>query len=189
MKIPLQITFRGISPSEAIEARIQKRVAKLDRIYDRIIGCRVAVETPHRRHSQGKHYHIRVDLTVPGNEIVVNREPPEKQAHEDVYVAIRDAFNAAQRQLLDHVARQQGQIKAKEGPPHAVIAKIFHAEGYGFLETGDGREVFFHRNSVLNDGFDRLEIGVEVRYAEEEGEKGAQASTVSPIGKEGKHLA
>lgn len=189
MKIPLQITFRGISPSEAIEARIHKKMAKLDKIYDRIMGCRVAVETPHRRHHQGKIYHVRIDLTVPGSELVVNREPREKQAHEDVYVAIRDAFNAVQRQLLDYVARQKGQIKSKEGPPHGVVAKLFSAEGYGFLESGDGREIFFHRNSVLNDGFDRLEIGAEVRFSEEEGEMGAQASTVSPIGKEGKHLA
>jgi ribosomal subunit interface protein len=189
MKIPLQITFRGISPSEAIEARIHKKVAKLDKIYDRVMSCRVAVETPHRRHHQGKLYHVRVDLTVPGGELVVNREAHEKQAHGDVYVAIRDAFNAAQRQLLEYVARHKGQIKPRQGPPHGVVAKLFHAEGYGFLETGDGREIFFHRHSVINDGFDRLEIGAEVRFAEEQGDKGAQASTVSPIGKEGKHLA
>ncbi len=189
MKIPLQITFRGISSSEAIEARIHKKMAKLDKIYNRIMGCRVAVETPHRRHNQGKLYHIRVDLTVPGGELVVNREPQEKHAHEDVYVAIRDAFNAVQRQLLDYVARQKGQIKTKAGPPHGVVAKLFPEKGYGFLETGDGREIFFHRNSVINEGFDRLEIGAEVRFAEERGEKGPQASTVSPVGKDGKHLA
>ncbi|MEE8531977.1 MAG: HPF/RaiA family ribosome-associated protein [Alphaproteobacteria bacterium] len=189
MKIPLQITFRDVPPSEAVEARIRKKAHKLERIYDRITSCRVVVETPHRRHHQGTLYHVRVDLTVPGSELVVNREPPEHHAHEDVYVAIRDAFAAVQRRLRSHVARQQGNVKVKEGPPHGIVVRLFPEQDYGFLETLDGREIFFHRNSVLNNGFERLELGAEVRFAEEEGEKGPQASTVIPIGKDGKHHA
>ncbi|MFQ5959092.1 MAG: HPF/RaiA family ribosome-associated protein [Alphaproteobacteria bacterium] len=189
MRIPLQITFRDIPPSEAVEARIRKKTQKLEQIYDRITSCRVVVETPHRRHNHGKLYHVRVDLTVPGSELVINREPPEHHAHEDIYVAIRDAFTAAQRRLQHHIARRQGNVKAREGPPHGIVIGLFPEQGYGFLESLDGREIFFHRNSVLNDGFDRLEVGAEVRFAEEDGDKGPQASTVALIGRDGKHRA
>ncbi len=186
MNIPLQLTFRDIEPSEAVEARVRQKVDKLERFYDRILGCRVVIERPHRRHHQGKLYHVRIDLSVPGAELVVNREPHERHSHEDVYVALRDSFNAIQRQLQDYMRRQQEQTKPREGPPHGRVMRLL--PDYGFLQTADGREVFFHRNSVLNDGFDRLEVGTEVRFKEEEGEKGPQASTVDPVGKEGRHF-
>jgi cold shock CspA family protein/ribosome-associated translation inhibitor RaiA len=186
MQVPLQITFRGIPPSDAVEARIRKKMGKLEKLYDRIMACRVMVETPHRRHAHGKLYHVRIDLAVPGGVLVINREPHERHAHEDVYVAIRDAFSAMQRKLQEHLARYQEAAKPREGPPHAVVARLF--DDYGFLETADGREVFFHRNSVVNGGFHRLALGAEVRFAEVEGEKGPQASTVAPVGKEGRHL-
>src|SRR4030067_658036 len=116
-------------------------------------------------------------MPVPGSELVVKREP-----HEDLYVAIRDAFDAARRQLEEHVRRQREAPKtetAREAPAYARVARLLSAQDHGFLETHDGREVYFHRNSVLNGGFDRLKVGVEVRYTEELGEKGPQASTVA----------
>ena len=185
MQIPLQITFRDIDQSDAVEARIRERVDRLEKFFDRITGCRVMVEAPHARHHKGKLYHIRVDLTVPGSEIVVRREPQAHHAHEDIYVAIRDAFNAAQRRLQDYVRRNRGEIKTHETPPHGRVIKLFATQDYGFIETADGNEIYFHRNSVTNGAFDRLEIGSEVRYVAVEGEsdKGPQASTVQPIGK------
>jgi cold shock CspA family protein/ribosome-associated translation inhibitor RaiA len=183
MQLPVQITFRDIPPSEAIEARIRQDAAKLDRFYDRIMGCRVIVESPHRHHYKGKIYHVRIDLTVPNGELVVKRDPPEHQTHEDIYVAIRDAFDAAKRKLQDYARFQRHETKAHEVPPYGWIATLFPDEGYGFIETSDGREVYFHQNSVLNSAFSQLEVGDEVRFAEEEGEKGLQASTVRLIGK------
>lgn len=185
MQLPLQISFRGMERSEAIETRIRERAAELDQYYDRITSCRVVVESPHRRHHQGKLYHVRIDLTVPGAELVVTREPAEHHAHEDVYVAIRDAFDAAQRRLADHRRRQRGDVKLHEGAPPARVARLFPQEDYGFIVTSDGRDIYFHRNSVLNDAFDRLEVGSEVQFAEEEGDKGPQASTVRLVGKRG----
>ena len=108
MQLPVQISFRGMEPSNAVEAKIRERAAKLDRFYDRITGCRVVVESPHRHHHQGKLFHVRVDLTVPGGELAVSREPAEHHAHEDVFVAIRDAFDAVQRQLEGYGGRQRG---------------------------------------------------------------------------------
>jgi ribosomal subunit interface protein len=184
MQRPLQVTFRDMPPSEAVEAKIRERAAKLDRYYDRIMSCRVVVEAPHGRHHQGKLYHVRIDLTVPQGELLVSREPAEHHAHEDVYVALRDAFDAAQRRLADYARRQRGDVKTREVPaPEARVSKLFRAEGYGFIEGLDGREIYFHRNSVLNDAFERLEVGTEVRFVEEDGEKGPQASTVRLVGR------
>jgi ribosome-associated translation inhibitor RaiA len=101
MQIPLQITWKDFTPTPAVEEDIKRYAKKLDEVHDRITSCRVVVETPHRHHRHGKHYHVGIDLTVPGHEIVVNRDIAQNPAHEDLHVAIRDSFNAARRQLLD----------------------------------------------------------------------------------------
>jgi len=183
MQLPLQITFRDLPSSPAIEANIRKKAARLERFSDHIMACRVMVEAPHQRHHQGKLYSVRVDVTVPGGELVVSRAPSAHHAHEDVYVAIRDAFDAAVRQLEDYVRRHRGQAKIHLPPAHGQVLRLRPEEGFGIIETTDGREVYFHHNSVLDGGFDALEVGAEVRFAEEAGEKGPQASTVHPIGK------
>ena len=170
-------------PSEAIEAHIREKAAKLDVFSDRIMSCRVVVEAPHRRHHKGKLYHVRIDMTVPGGELVVNREPSKRAAHKDVYVAIRDAFGGARRKLQDYVRRQRGQVKLHEAAPLARVCRLFLKDGFGFLETADEREIYFHKNSVLGGGFAHLEVGSEVYFAEEKGEKGPQASTVKLVGK------
>jgi cold shock CspA family protein/ribosome-associated translation inhibitor RaiA len=206
MEIPLKITFRDMEPSKAIEDNIRERADKLDALYDRIMSCRVTVEAPHRRHHKGKAYVVRIDMTVPGGELVVNRapkrlaaakaarpeeleielaesrEPSKHGAREDLYVAIRDAFNAAGRKLQDYARKRRGKTKSHEPAAVARVARLFPFEDYGFLETSDGREIYFHKNSVLQPGFDRLEVGTEVYYAEAPGEKGPQASTVRVAG-------
>ena len=176
VKIQPTITVRNVSLSEAAKSAILKKASKLDSFYDRITSCRVVVEVPHRHHSKGLLYNVRIDMTVPGKELVVRREP-----HKDLYVAIRDAFDAARRQLKDFALRQRGDVKTHEAALHARVSKLFPKKGYGFIETPDGLEIYFHKNSVLNSGFDRLEIGIEVRFVQEPGEHGPQASTVSVI--------
>lgn len=180
----LQITFRNVDRSPAVEARIREHAAELERFFDRIVSCRVAIEVPQRRR-QGNLCHIRIDLKVPGKEIVVKRDPPEHQAHEDIYVAVRDAFNAVRRQLEDHARRQRGDVKSHKVPAHGTIASVIVGKDYGFIRTADGMEIYFHRNAVANEGFDRLSTGDEVRFVLHpvEGEKGPQASSVIPIGK------
>ncbi len=179
----LQITFRDMEPSAAVEARIREHAAELDRLYDRIVGRRVVVEMPHRHHHQGRLYVVRITLTVPGREIVIGRAPTEHQAHEDVYVALRDAFEAAKRQLEDHIRRERGDTKHHEVASEGRVARLFPERDYGFIDTPDGREIYFHRNSVVDGSFDRLASGTLVRFVEELGEKGPQASTVRPHGK------
>ena len=102
----LQITFRHMDPSPAIEARIRGRAEELVQFYDRITSCRVVVECRHRRHQQGKLFSVSIDLTIPGREIVVGRDPGANHAHEDAHVAVRDAFDALRRRLEDEVRQR-----------------------------------------------------------------------------------
>ncbi len=104
MKLPLEITFRNVVRTEEIEERIRAKAAKLDRFYDRITGCRVVVELPHSHHTKGNAYHVNIELSVPGADLVVNHDKP-KPEHEDLGVALRDAFSAMQRQLQAHAER------------------------------------------------------------------------------------
>jgi ribosomal subunit interface protein len=101
MDIPLEISFQNIDPSEFVEARIRERVDKLQRYYDRINSCRVAVRLPHKQHQKGNIFHVRIEIRVPGTELVISRDPGDINAHQDVYVAIRDAFDAAEGRFED----------------------------------------------------------------------------------------
>ena len=183
MQLPLQITFRNLGQSDAIEADIRERAAKLEQFYNQIISCRVVVEASHKHHHKGNLYHVRIDLKVPNKEIVVSREPHQHQAHEDAYVAVRDAFDAARRQLEDYARLRRQEVKTHEVPAHGHVSQLFPEQHYGKIATPDGREIYFHRNSVLNSGFDSLEVGSEVRFDEEEGDLGPQATTVRLVGK------
>jgi cold shock CspA family protein/ribosome-associated translation inhibitor RaiA len=183
MKIPLQITFRGFPHSDAVEANIREKALKLDQFFPDIMGCHVVVEAQHKHHQHGNLYHVSIDLTVPGREVAVTRDPRQHQAHEDVYVAIRDAFDAARRRLEDYARELRGDVKAHEAADHGRIVELVPAENFGRIETADGRLVYFHRNSVLGADFDSLEEGEEVRFAEEPGDLGPQASTVHVLGR------
>ena len=183
MLIPLQITFRNLDRSQAVEASVREHAEKLDKYYDRIMSCRVVIEEQHKHHRHGNHYHVSVDVTVPKAELVASREPDEHHAYTDVYVAIRDAFDTMRRQLEDYARRHDQRLKVHAPPPHGRIVELNPAEDYGRIETLDGRLVYFHRNSVLDADFDGLSIGAEVRFDEEAGERGPQASTVHVIGK------
>ncbi|MDJ0734780.1 MAG: HPF/RaiA family ribosome-associated protein [Nostocaceae cyanobacterium] len=183
MILPLQITFRNMSPSEAVEAKIRQYAEKLERFYNHIISCRVIVEAPHQHHRHGNLYHISIDLTVPNGELVINRQSSKRQSHQNIYVAIRDAFDAAKRVLQDYGRRQRQEIKTHDVPPAGHIITLFPDEDYGFILTPSGDEIYFHRNSLFNGDFDQLEVGNEVRFAVEEGNKGLQASTVRMVGK------
>lgn len=187
MQVPLEITFHNIDSSPSMEAEIRRHAEKLKRFAADIVSCRVAVEAPHKHHRHGRLFHVRVDVRLPGSEIVVNRDPSEHHAHEDVYVAIRDAFKAARRQVQDAVRKRRGDVKTHEVPSHGTISFVDKDAGYGRITTPEGREIYLHRNSIIGKDFDHLKIGDEVRFSEEPGERGPQATSVQPIGKH--HLA
>lgn len=201
MLIAPQVTFRGLSPSEDLEAEVRDRISWLEKFYEGIVSCRVLVEVPHRHRRDGRHFHVTIELTVPNGEaIIISHEPslhgPLRHAgaaehlkgsetdsvrrHERV--AIHDAFDAARRRLQDFARRQRKAVKSHELPAHGVVAEISPIDGSGFIEA-DGRQIYFNRSSVLDTAFDELAVGKAVAFVEEKGEKGPQASTVRVLGK------
>lgn len=179
LQVPLQITIRDVARSEALEAHIREKAAKLEEFHPRITSCRVTVEELRKHHHQGRHFRVRIDVRVPGHvELVANRDHDE-----DVYVALRDAFDHMARQLEDVVREQRGDVKAHELPQRGKVTRLFTDQGYGFIETGDGRELYFSRENVAHPSFDDLAAGTEVQFIEELAGEGRQAKRVSA----GKH--
>ncbi len=175
--------FRGMEPSDAVRAAIEKKVSKLEQCCGRITSCRVVVEEPHRRRRKGKLFNVRIDMTLPGREVVVDRTHGARHSHEDVYVAIRDAFDAARQQVGQYSMERRRRVKSHATPSCGRVVRILPGEDCGFIETPDGREIYFHRNSVLGGDLEKLEKGAEVRFCEEQGDEGPQASTVHLVGK------
>jgi len=177
MQTPLQIAFEGVGHSETIEAWIREEAKKLDHMDEHITSARVVVAKPTKRHYAGAPYQIRIHLTVPGGaDINVNHDPGIGKRHDDMKVAIHDAFRAAHRQLEDMLRKRQGHVKTHEGSPRGVIKSLL--QDHGFIAAGDEREVYFHRNSVAAGGFDGLSVGERVSFSEETGDKGQQATFV-----------
>jgi len=185
MQVPLDVAYEGgLEASPSLQARVEREAAKLERFSDRITACHVALIGRSGKRRHGDLFQVRLRLTLPGRaDIIVDRNPSADHAHEDPYVAIRDAFGAARRRLQDHARRFSGAVKHHEALPHGRIARLFPDQGYGFIETADGQEIYFHRNALVNGDFTKLHTGLEVRFAEGLGEKGPQASTVHLAGK------
>lgn len=200
VQVAVQVTLRNIPFPELIEPEIHERALKLERYYNRIMSCRVLVERTHRHHLDGNRFHVRIDLGVPGGEIVVNRNSnlhgekqdldKERERKQDevqavrkhVHVAVREAFDAARRRLQDYARRQRGDTKLHQLPLHGLVVRL-SPDGYGFIATSEGREIYFHRHSLIDSSFDNLQVGAEVAFTEEAGEQGPQASTVRPLRK------
>ena len=197
MQLTPTITFRGIEPSASLEAEIRTRIHKLETYYRSIMGCRVLVELAGRHHETGNRYHVRIDLTVPGEEIVVAHEASLHATAQDLdlpkatkedepdperkhaLVAVHQAFDIARRRLQDYARRQRGTVKAPVlRQPRGRVVQLFPIDEYGYIDAEDGHEVYFQKSSVLKNAFDRLTVGSTVSFVEELGEKGPQASTV-----------
>ena len=183
MQVPVEVRFHNLDRSDAVEAAVRDAAAKLERFANDITSCRVTIEGPHKHHQQGNLFAVRVDVRYAGGEVVASRDPSAHHAHEDVYVAVRDAFNAARRQLQDRMRIRRGDVKPHDHEPHGKVVSIDAEHNSGVITTSDGREIYFHRNSVLDGAFEHLKPGSEVRLSIEQGEKGPQASTVRAIGK------
>lgn len=171
--LPLQITSHDIPLTEAIESHIRKRTDKLSQFYDRINSCRVVVEIPQKHKHQGKLFNVRIDLTVPGKELAVNRK-----SNPDIYVAIRDAFDALERQLEEHARKRHGQVKSHDEVMYGRIARIMSQDGYGFIEGIDDNEYYFSITNVSHPTFEQLMIGEEVEFTSHTESDGLQAHRV-----------
>ena len=160
MQTPPQVEFQNLSPTQAVRDAIEKHVDGLEQRWGRVTACRVVVKGPSQRHHTGGLYDIHIRLTLPdGREVNVEHTAPEDERRADLNFAINDAFKRARRQLQDQARRIQGQVKHHDEMPTATVARLDPSGEFGFLETADGREIYFHRNSVLNGGFARLAVG------------------------------
>lgn len=171
--IPIEIVGKGMDVPAGLETAIRERIERLRRFHGRIMSCRVTIESLEAHRRQGGPYAVSIQLEVPGPDIVVNR-----QHATDIRVAIRFAFQAAQRVLEDRVRQMRPALPAADDRLFGTVLRVFVDEGYGFLEAEDGHEVYFHQNSVLGAPIDALGPGERVRYHEGTGEKGPQATSV-----------
>lgn len=207
MELPVQITFHNLEPSSDLEQWVQTEAAKLDKYYGRITSCRVLIEMPHAHRTTGNTYNVRIDLGVPGDELVVkyestlrapsrgrgdkrqSRRMEKEEAHKKPRAAIAAAFKLARRQLEDFAGKQRGEVKSHAPQPRAEVKvtgpdrlghvlRLFPDKGFGFLESPDGREIYFHRNAVAGEKFENLKLGEPVEFNEEPGEEGPHATIV-----------
>lgn len=184
MQVAPEIEFQGMKVTPQIQAAIEKHVDDLEGRWGRLTACRVMLKGPGQHHRTSGLYDIHIHLALPdGREVNVERTPAEDERRRDLTFAINDAFKRARRQLQDQVRRVQGQVKHHEGQPIGTVVRLDLSGEFGFLATHDGQEIYFHRNSVLGDGFSRLRVGSRVTFSEETGEKGAQATTIRLLGK------
>jgi ribosomal subunit interface protein len=174
MKVVPQVIFRGMAPSEAIEASVRERVDKLERFCANIMSCRVNVELLQKHRHQGRPFGVRIDLTVPGHELVVSRIHVE-----DFQVALRDAFDDMKRQIEDAVRHDRGQQKEHALPLHGQVVRLNDLDGFGFIATPGGDEYYFSRDNVVGTPFEHVQVDDDVQFIADAGDQGPQAKRVS----------
>ena len=183
MQTPLQVEIEGFQPSSHLNQLIDANLAKLERRYGRIISCRIAIRAPDAHHKMGEPYFVSVRIAIPGRRDISVKPPRTGQdpRQADANFAVGDAFRRADRQLRDQVCLLKGRPKLRPLEPAGKVLRIDAIGQFGFLESDDGREIYFHANSVLDGKFKRLKPGSRVRFHEEAGDKGPQASTVHAL--------
>jgi cold shock CspA family protein len=191
MQKPLEITFRGVRRAEFVEKLIREKVAKLEKACDHITSCRIAVEKPQHFQKTGNPFRVRIDIRVPRHhEVLIKRESSEGNMHDSLQKVLGSAFDSAFLAVHELSQRQRRDVKSHmTEETTAIVHRLFPEEGYGFLVTKDGREVYFHGNSLLHQQFEQLRIGDVVRFTEELGREGPQAATVELLARTGAPVA
>jgi cold shock CspA family protein/ribosome-associated translation inhibitor RaiA len=184
MQVPVQIEYQGGEIGEVLRAHVLERLSDLEKRYGRITAGRVAIRAPSGHHRRGGNFEVRIHLALPeGRQVDVDHTPDADERQSDPLFAVDDAFNRARRQLQDEARRMQGAVKRREGPPIGTVVRLERSDGYGFLETEDGAEIYFHENALVNGDLSDLSVGSRVTFAEAQGDEGPQASTVRLLGK------
>lgn len=183
MEIPPKLEVLGLRPSAHLRELIATNIAKLERRYGRITSCQVAIRAPNRHHRMGEPFAVTIRLALPNRKDVDVNPPPRALDHRqgDLSFAVNDAFRRADRRLREYATKLRGEAKIHRGQPAGRVLRIDHDGQFGFLQSEDGREIYFHAHSVIGGKFDRLKPGSGVTFHEEIGEKGPQASTVRAL--------
>jgi cold shock CspA family protein/ribosome-associated translation inhibitor RaiA len=186
MQTAPELIFHDVDRSPWVENYILERVQRLERFADGITTCRVSLTQEQASHHKGNRYSVLVEVRMPPNhDLAARKEKVIREMQTQLPALINLAFGAIERQLKKTAALRRYEEKRHDGQPHGIVEKVLD-EGYGFLRAiDDDRQVYFHRNSVLHDDFERLAVGTEVRYTPQEGEQGPQASSVQIVAKPG----
>lgn len=172
--MPVQVTIKDIPNSQALENHVREKAQKLSQFCQTINSCRVVIEVPQKHKHQGKLFSVHIDLTVPGKELAVSHNQDE-----DVYIAIRDAFHAIERQLQRYKSRRRGNVKNHDHQKHGYITRLFAEDGYGFIHSVDGNDYYFSTSNVAHPQFNKLEIGDLVQFLELTAGDGLQANRIT----------
>ena len=184
MDVPPEIAFRGMEATDNLKERILAGIEELETVHDRLVSCRVAVEDTTASRQSGKIYRVRLELKVPNQSVVVDRQPDDPDEARDLTQVMNEAFDIARRRLRQVKEKQRDQGKGRELPPHGRVVKLMtHEDGtrYGFLMSREGQEVYFHENALSGIDYDDLETGTDMRYTESMGDHGPQASSLEPL--------
>jgi cold shock CspA family protein len=180
MQVQPEVAFRHYEPSDEVRSEISRQVKRLEKFGPRITSCNIVIKGPGTRHRRGAQFKADLRIAMPEHkEIAVSKTHGDAPEREHPLVAIREAFNEAIRQIEDASREMRGDVKEHAAAEsRGRVKKFLAGEGSGFIETTDGREIYFHRDAVLDGAFDRMAVGSEVRFVEEEGENGPQARIV-----------
>ena len=191
MQVPIEISFGTTRANDTTRSLIEQEAVKLERVCDHISSCRVALDEQPEPQRARNPYRVRVELHVPPRHtLVAESRPRDSGVHDPLPMVIRATFKSLNTQLKKLVDRQHGHVKAQFDQEHlAMVSRLFPDDGYGFIKTAEGRDIYFHRNAVLHHDFDRLTIGTAVRFAEKPGDDGPQASTVQVVDKPGARIS
>jgi ribosomal subunit interface protein len=175
MQVPLQITMRNLDHSQAVEERVREKALKLNKFSDKIIACQVVIEQNQAYRQSGNLYNIRIHLSMPRKELIVNRNQQE-----NLYLAIREAFVDMARQVEDADTILQGDVKHHSFRIHGEIARLFQDDQFGFIIDANGeKEYYFNANNLVKQHkFDQLKVGMPVAFVEEVGDEGLRASRI-----------
>lgn len=187
MQVAPEVIFKGVDRSAWVEGYVAERLEHLEKFSDDITRCHVTLSREQSSRRKGNRYSVMVEVRVPRqHDLAVKKQREIRDMRTQLPAIINEAFGAIETQLKRTIARRRHDEKLHDGQPHGLVEKLFPEEGYGFIRAlGEDQQVYFHRNSVLHDDFDRLGLGTEVRFAAEEGEEGLQASSVQLVGKPG----
>lgn len=183
--IDLKIQCIGFTESPSIASAVESHLESLEKTNNQLMSCHVVISKPHRKQQHGNTYQVKVRLHMAGKQIIIDKDPGKNHAHEDVYVAIRDAFLAAKRKVEEFSRIREGRVKERVRPMHAKVLRIIPGDECGFLISEDRREIYFHKNALINEHFDNLKVGQEVRFSEMMGENGPQITSMEIVGHSG----
>ena len=185
MEIQPEVAFREVPRTDELENEIVEGIERLEEVYPQLVTCRVMVEDETPGRESGNEYRVRLEMSIPNKNVVVDQDHTEAGEFREVDQMIREAFEVGRKRLRKIKELQRRDVKTQELPPHGRIVRLLTDDTgarYGFLMDRDGREIYFHENALSDDlSWDELEIGDEVRFAAAEGDEGPQASTVAPL--------